>query len=263
MADKDKLAKDNAPLLMSALQCSYSAYSPDGCKLFEGLLGGQYGFSTAIPENGPVHVGSVPNSENFALVGVVEERGKKYAAVAFRGTVLNFKDDSNIKISLTNVLQDFYFFHHVPVDDRCPDGVLVHAGFRQALASIENAVVEQIQKLLEKYKDVDPTRILVFGHSLGGAMAKLFAFKLLEFKLIPGIENVSCVTFGQPHIGNKSFCVAIDELEKDGRLLHTGNVSALVEREGLLSAIHIPKDSQLPDRMTLSPKLVSCTQTDK
>ena len=127
MADKDKLAKDNAPLLMSAFECSYSAYSPDGCKLFQG---GQYGFSTAIPENGPVPVGSTPNSENFAQVGVVEERGKKYAAVAFRGTVLNFNDGPNILVSVTNVKQDFYFFHHVPVGDRCPDGVLVHAGFR-------------------------------------------------------------------------------------------------------------------------------------
>jgi hypothetical protein len=46
-------------------------------------------------------------------------------------------------------------------------------------------------------------------------------------------------------------------------MLHTGNVSALVEREGLLSAIHIPKDSQLLVKMTLSPKLVSGTETDK
>lgn len=219
MVDKDKLqlAKNNAPVLMSALQCSYSAYSPDGCKLFQG----GHGFSTAIPENGPVHVGSVPYSENFALVGVIEKHEKKYAAVAFRGTVLNFSDDPSILVSVTNVKQDFYFFHQVPVCERCPDDVRVHAGFRQALGTIEENVVVQLQKLLRDHDDIDRSRILVFGHSLGGTMAKLFAFKLCK-NLIPGIENfqVSCVTFGQPHIGNKSFCEAIDTLEAQGRLLN-------------------------------------------
>jgi hypothetical protein len=53
------------------------------------------------------------HAENFARVGVVEERGKNYAAVAFRGTVLNFNDDPNILRSVTNIKQDFYFY-----DDR-------------------------------------------------------------------------------------------------------------------------------------------------
>jgi hypothetical protein len=46
-------------------------------------------------------------------------------------------------------------------------------------------------------------------------------------------------------------------------MLHTGKLSALVEREGLFSAIHIPRASQLPHTMTLSPKLVFGTETDK
>jgi hypothetical protein len=44
---------------------------------------------------------------------------------------------------------------------------------------------------------------------------------------------------------------------------HIGKVAALVVSDGLLPGCHIPRASLLPDKMSLSPKLVFRTETDK
>ena len=46
------------------------------------------------------------------------------------------------------------------------------------------------------------TKLVVTGHSLGGAMATLFAMDLVVNE---GVSDVSLVTFGSPRVGNAAF----------------------------------------------------------
>ena len=66
----------------------------------------------------------------------------------------------------------------------------------------------------EERADHDST-ILVTGHSLGGAMATLFAYQLVHQR-----RTVELVTFGAPPAGNKDFKKAMDEKAKQG-VLHS------------------------------------------
>jgi hypothetical protein len=177
---------------------------------------------------------------NSALVAVVEcSDGKFRIIVAFRGTLTNFDPEHiNFLKSATNVLQDIQFFqvpmsfealNHDPASKDRPTqlpGAAVHSGFLDALRSIYPNVIDAIRELLQQdaSNNICRDRIIVTGHSLGGAMAKLLTFSLLEHQ-----ENiklafqknfqVACVTFGEPHPGNRAFAQKLDNYEKTGRLI--------------------------------------------
>ncbi|DAZ99205.1 TPA: hypothetical protein N0F65_008238 [Lagenidium giganteum] len=74
----------------------------------------------------------------------------------------------------------------------------VHAGFYAAYASVAERVLSTIQALHR----ADPRRVLVTGHSLGGALAALCSFDVVARLKI---TNVQCTTFGCPRIGNATF----------------------------------------------------------
>lgn len=77
-------------------------------------------------------------------------------------------------------------------------GVLIHAGFAVALKSVRDKINEIV--FAPGYKS---KRIWVTGHSLGGALAKLFAF---ETAFDMGRKTISGIyTFGQPRVGNAAF----------------------------------------------------------
>ena len=47
-------------------------------------------------------------------------------------------------------------------------------------------------------------KIVIVGHSLGGAMARLTQFFMLTLEQFPG-ATYECYTFGEPRSGNKAF----------------------------------------------------------
>jgi len=74
-------------------------------------------------------------------------------------------------------------------------------------------VIDDIRPLIEKEEeDFD---IYFTGHSLGGALASMSAFKLagMAEDWIP--KPISCVTFASPIIGTDQFGAAFEQLEKD------------------------------------------------
>jgi hypothetical protein len=81
-------------------------------------------------------------------------------------------------------------------------GARWHEGFMKALADIWNPVVEAV--LAERKKNDRP--IWVTGHSLGGALALLAAWRFKR-KFVP-IHQV--YTFGAPMVGNAETATAID-----------------------------------------------------
>ena len=135
-----------------------------------------------------------PSKSNLALIKEIPEDNT--TLVAFRGTHAKSKDDF---VKWMNILQDADI-RQEQLDTSCIDGAsapsnaLVHSGFQGALKELTEA------GLFDKVTGKDKS-ILITGHSLGGAMALLFAIQLI----LMGYKNVQLITFGQPRVGNEDF----------------------------------------------------------
>lgn len=77
----------------------------------------------------------------------------------------------------------------------------VHTGFFLGWASIERAVLAQIQRWQNEAEGQALPPLLVTGHSLGGALATMAAASLNE----NGINVAGLYTFGQPRVGDLTF----------------------------------------------------------
>jgi predicted lipase len=75
---------------------------------------------------------------------------------------------------------------------------MVHSGFYVAYKGVSSLVRTEVDRLLGLYKTA---KLVITGHSLGGAMAVLCA---LEMKEVHGkVDYV--YTYGQPRVGNSNF----------------------------------------------------------
>lgn len=86
--------------------------------------------------------------------------------------------------------------------------VKVHNGFLKQF----NGIKSQLDELLTNHIKINKIRRIIFtGHSLGGALATLAAYHYASSKLNDNILH-SCITFGSPKVGNKSFSHDFDSL---------------------------------------------------
>lgn len=92
----------------------------------------------------------------------------------------------------------------------------VHRGFDGFLDKIFDLIVRSLHG----------ERLIVTGHSLGGALATLFALRM-ELKQPGIIKNI--VTFGSPRVGGKKFAGIADKLFGD-RALRVVNNNDLIPR---------------------------------
>ena len=100
------------------------------------------------------------------------------AVVAFRGTE-----------SVVDCLYDARLTRRRPA--WAPRGVRAHAGFLACYESVRD-------RLAERLAEMGPRRVLATGHSLGGALAQIFAADY-------GGADVDVVSFGAPRAGNAAF----------------------------------------------------------
>lgn len=141
------------------------------------------------------------STEGFAFIleqDIPEQYGqRKTMILSLRGTQEFLKDwNTNIK------------FEPTPLKDESGanpnEKVKVHSGFQDAWQSICGAVIQFVD-------DRKPDRILVTGHSLGGALATLATVSLKEKALKKKelkdetYDIAGLYTFGQPHVGNQDF----------------------------------------------------------
>jgi len=101
------------------------------------------------------------------------------------------------------------------------DGEKVHIGFKYCWESVLGDTYDAIETALEnlqgKTKD-----IVVCGHSLGGAVATLYAHSIK--KHYPEY-NIKSVTIGSPRVGNKTFKENYDSYEIDTlRVVHNNDL---------------------------------------
>lgn len=137
------------------------------------------------------------------LVVLVLERAD-VVLVAFRGTVSVANWYTNVRISQEP---------HVPLEDppwlrplwRSPawgaKRPRVHSGFWMAYESVRSELLDDVRRCLT---EVPNRRVMVTGHSLGGALATLCAF---DCRVQLGLSelDVTVITFGSPRVGNRAF----------------------------------------------------------
>jgi hypothetical protein len=120
------------------------------------------------------------------------------------------------------------------------------AAYRSLLAEVEGAAADWARAEAEETKKTrakPPPRVVVVGHSLGGALAALCAARLAHDEDILGSTNidplkpkVSCVTFGQPRVGDDAFREGVDSRSpalRYTRVVRGGDVFARVPTSGI------------------------------
>ena len=118
----------------------------------------------------------------FGVVGYSSEYNK--IVVAFRGSV----DIANWILNIEAVRTSY------PLCNDCS----VHIGFNQGFNSVKSNVEAIINNLRSKYASA---KIMVTGHSLGGALAVMAAAHLQDkYNLVDMLY-----TMGQPRVGNDKF----------------------------------------------------------
>ena len=74
---------------------------------------------------------------------------------------------------------------------------MVHSGFLAAYGLVVSNVRNTVNNLLAKYRGA---KLIITGHSLGGAIAILAGADLSMYHTVSAIY-----TFGQPRVGNAAF----------------------------------------------------------
>ena len=96
--------------------------------------------------------------------------------------------------------------------------VLVHTGFQSHYYSIR-------AQLLDAIGELGADKVYIFGHSLGGAIANLLVYDLLDGGIYLS-KKVYAVTVGAPRVGNPEFCNRLRML--DARIIRIHNSADIV-----------------------------------
>jgi len=144
-------------------------------------------YCAKVPGFKPLALHYNSSTDHVVLVGVNP---------TFQEIVVSFPGTKGI--SLINWIHNLDIFSD---NDNYPwyPSVEVHPGFLKVLMSHEGFLVPYITQVMKQY----PTyQLVVTGHSLGGAVATLFAGQLF---VQYGLSNFLLVTFGSPRVGDPTF----------------------------------------------------------
>ncbi|KAK6984874.1 Alpha/Beta hydrolase protein [Favolaschia claudopus] len=138
---------------------------------------------------------------------IARDDARMEIVVAFRGT-------ADLKDVLTDVEFDLRPFESPGI----MEGSLVHHGFLDAYSNVAQDVVRYVKQQLVAHPGY---RVILTGHSLGGAIAAIAAPSL---KPVLGTVTLKLYTFGQPRVGNVNFARSVETIlgqENIFRAVHT------------------------------------------
>ena len=111
----------------------------------------------------------------------------------YKSIFIGFRGSSNVH----NWLDNLQVSHITPYDNK---QISVEKGFYKIYSSLQYTLYNTIDELSLKY---DTDKILITGHSLGGAIASLLAFDIYYYSFSYQISSL--ITFGSPRVGNNYF----------------------------------------------------------
>lgn len=130
------------------------------------------------------------------LTNIVEKKGLRalqgydsYTDCIF----VSFRGSSNIKNWISNIQIS-------KVNPYNNTGIAVSKGFYKDYSYIKSDLLDNLSLLKKEYKT---NNIFLTGHSLGGALATLMAFDILNKYTNYNIKYL--ITYGSPRVGNKDF----------------------------------------------------------
>ncbi|KAG2428849.1 hypothetical protein HYH02_014261 [Chlamydomonas schloesseri] len=119
--------------------------------------------------------------------------------------------------------------------------LMVHKGFLDAYDSVRRTCFRLLDDITGSGEKAGgrPWRVLVTGHSLGGALATLAAYELAERRTpARSVQRISLYSYGAPRVGNKAFAEAFDRLVPDTwRITNTNDIVPSVPR--LMGYCHV------------------------
>ncbi|XP_046858557.1 lipase-like [Xenia sp. Carnegie-2017] len=101
----------------------------------------------------------------------------------------------------------------------------IHSGFLKSYSPLKDEMLRKVNTLYQEH----PKKILVTGHSLGGAMATLAAVDLVNAGY-----PVNLITFGAPRVGNKEFAQYVDRIVKgiNLRVTYKNDIVTVIPNKG-------------------------------
>jgi len=158
-------------------------------------------------------------SVNVTVTSIIfDQETETLAFIGYHGKTIQVSIRGTVASSVINWITDFNF-KLVPLDDNRPD-IKVHSGFRDAFektkSSIRNAVTST-KKLCPSCN-----KIMVTGHSLGGAIATLISLDLINLSNLPVIEY----SFGSPRVGSPEFAeyYSSSGISESWRMVHNKDI---------------------------------------
>ena len=147
--------------------------------------------------------------------------GPECIAVAFRGTELDSPKDILTDVVATQREIDCSFLGDS--GGGCGPGARAHGGFLRAYLSVRRALRAVLSEVgVPTVGHGGGPRVLLCGHSLGGALAQLCSVDLAAAGAGEGASGetsrVAVYTFGSPRVGNGAFAAAVEAREAAGSL---------------------------------------------
>jgi predicted lipase len=156
-------------------------------------------------------------SEEELVYAIGVDLRRKRVTVAFRGSVTQKDFMTDATIAMTDMPNPL-------ASNPDQEGTIkIHGGFYDYLLKQKNEkskfteITEYLLPILEQHPDF---KLYVTGHSLGGALACLFAFQIASGAEIQVPKPVTCVSVASPKVGNEGFRLAFQLLEEEGLLRH-------------------------------------------
>jgi len=137
--------------------------------------------------------------------------------VVFRGsrTPADWAANKNFNgLTVPNPVKELAQFAN---DASLPKEVRIHEGFHEYLHRKDGTEMGTFEILLPILEKNPGYSLFVSGHSLGGALASLFAVSAACRADIP--KPVRCITHAQPLVGDKYFLQSVRKLEESNNLL--------------------------------------------
>ncbi|CAJ0871116.1 8252_t:CDS:2 [Entrophospora sp. SA101] len=157
-----------------------------------------------VPETVVIKVITAPKTDT--QVFIAKDSTSKQLIVSYRGTV---------RTSFRNILTDgsLVLRPYPPAPN-----AKVHTGFFKAFLESRKDVIEEVTNFMETNPDF---KVVLTGHSLGGAIATLTALDLVQNnKKLVSEENLFIFTYGLPRIGNQEFANFVDSQLKLNRIVN-------------------------------------------